>query len=1000
MKNNFLKGLALVGAFLCFSMAQAQTVSGTVSDATGPLPGANVLVKGTSNGTQTDFDGNYTLDGVQSGATLVFSYVGFAAKEVPVNGQSTVNVTLQEDAQALDEVIVVGYGTTTKKDATGAVESVKSEDFNKGLVTSPDQLIQGRVAGVQITQSSGEPGAAANIRIRGTSSIRAGNDPLIVVDGVPLGGGGGAGSDVGFGRQSSRNPLSFINPNDIASMDVLKDASATAIYGSRGANGVIIITTKKGKIGKPQINFNSSVQFSKISNEYDLITADDYPSIAADVGNQNPDLGARLDPFGSILRTAFSQQYDFSYGAASETGNYRFSMGYQDQEGIIKGTGQTRYSGSVNITQRAFNDVVTFDSSVIYSYIGDDGEAVSDNVGAEGDLISSALRWNPTRPFYNADGTFNQPSDNQRNPQAFLEYYEDKTETSRILANFATTINITENLKYKFNVGIGRNESTRRTAASSAFNTNNTFNRGIASYEDNYNFNKLFEHTLNYKNEIAEGLNLDALIGYSYQAFEAKGNRMVGRDFSIADQDLYIKDIGYAATFQPTEVSAYFNPSFELQSFFGRANINYKQKYLLTATLRADGSSKFGDNNKYGYFPSVGAAWRLSQEGFLPEAISEFKLRGNWGITGNQEFPAGSAQTQFGPTGDGTALQQDNVANPNLQWESVEQWGVGFDYGFANNRITGSVDYFSRTTNDLLFRLPAIQPAPNVNYWTNFDDIEVLNNGLELSINAAIIEKEDFTFSVGYNMAFLNNEIKNVSNQFPLGIPTGEINGRSLTGQTAQLLYDDQPLYSFYLPVFEGYDSAGLPIYADTNGDGVINPNFDGPGGSSDRTFVGDPNPDITIGIALNARYKNFDFGANLNGAYGHQIYDNTNAALFYKGAVTAGDNATYQEVNSGAAETGGGPFLSTKDLQSGDFLRLNNLTVGYTLNSNAMATDWIQSLRFYVTGQNLFVITPYNGFDPEVNTNKSVDGVPSFGIDYTSYPRSRGFVIGLNANF
>ena len=356
----------MVGAFLCFSMAKAQTVSGTVSDATGPLPGANVLVKGTSNGTQTDFDGNYTLDNVDATATLVFSYVGFTSKEVAVNGQSTINATLTEDAQALDEVVVIGYGTTTKKDATGAVETVKAEDFNKGVVTSPDQLIQGRVAGVQITQSSGEPGGASNIRIRGTSSIRAGNDPLVVVDGIPLGGGGGAGSDIGLGRQSARNPLSFINPNDIASMDVLKDASATAIYGSRGANGVIIITTKKGKIGKPQINFNTSVQFGTISKEYDLIEANEYPSIAASVGNTNPDLGARIDPFESILRTSFTQQHDFSYGAASESGNYRFSIGYLDQEGIIKGTGQQRYSGNVNITQRAFNDIVTFDSSIIY----------------------------------------------------------------------------------------------------------------------------------------------------------------------------------------------------------------------------------------------------------------------------------------------------------------------------------------------------------------------------------------------------------------------------------------------------------------------------------------------------------------------------------------------------------------------------------------------------------------------------------------------------------
>ena len=1001
MKQIIFRCFLFASIFLLCGMASAQqTVSGTVTDTEGPLLGATVAIKGTSTGTTTDFDGNYTLNNVPEDAILVFSFVGYQTQELQLDGRTTIDVNLAADASELEEVVLIGYGQTTIRDATGAVASVKSDEFNKGVNTTPDQLLQGRVAGVQITASSGEPGADANIRVRGSSSIRAGNNPLIVVDGVPLSGGGvSAGSDVGLGRQSSRNPLSFINSSDIASIDILKDASATAIYGSRGANGVVLITTKGGRSGKAQISFNSSLQFSSIANEYDLISAEDYPGIAASVGNSDPDLLARIDPLGSILRNAFTQQHDFSYGSGGETGNFRLSLGYLDQEGIIKGTGQQKYTGNINLTQRAFNDVVTFKSSIIYSYIKDDGEAISDNVGAEGDLMSSALRWNPTRPFYNEDGTYNQPSDNQRNPLALLDYYEDITETSRILANFSAAVDITEGLQYKFNVGVDRSESTRRAAVSTLLNTNNTLNRGIASYEDIYNFNKLFEHTLSYKSNLTEDLNIDAVVGYSYNAFENKGNRMIARDFRIPDQDKYIKDIGYASTFQPNETTAYFNPSSEIQSFFGRTNFNYLSKYLLTATLRADGSSKFGENNRYGYFPSVGVGWRIVEEGFLPESISELKLRGSWGITGNQEFPAGSSQTQFGPTDDGTAIQQVNVANPDLKWETTEQFGVGIDYGLFNDRITGSIDYFNSTTNDLLFRLPAIQPAPNVNYWTNFDDIEIKNEGLEFSINASIVENDDWTFDVSYNMAFLDNVITNVSNQFPIGIPTADVNGRSLSGQRAQLLYDDQPLYAFYLPIFTGYDENGAPTYQDTNGDGVINPNFDGPGRTSDRTFVGDPNPDFTLGIALNATYRNFDFSASLNGAYGHQIYDNTNAALFYKGAVRSGDNATYAEVNSGA-DPAGGPFLSTKDLHSGDFLRLNSASIGYTLYPEDYSINWINSLRIFVTGQNLFVITPYDGFDPEVNTNKEIDGVPSFGIDYTAYPRSRGISIGFNANF
>ncbi len=1003
MKQIIFRGLLFISVFLFYGMVNAQqTVTGTVTDETGPLPGATVAIKGTSTGTTTDFDGNYTLNDVPGDATLVFSFVGYETQEVPVDGRTTIDVNLSTDASELDEVVLIGYGQTTVRDATGAVSSVKSEEFNKGINTSPDQLLQGRVAGVQITQASGEPGAGANIRVRGTSSIRAGNDPLIVVDGVPLSGGNvSPGSDTGLGRRGSTNPLAFINSSDIASIDILKDASATAIYGSRGANGVVLITTRGGRSGKPQVSFNSSFQSSTISNEYDLISADDYPGIANSVGNPNPDLGARLDPLGSILRTAFTQQHDFSYGSGGDTGNFRISLGLLDQEGIVKGTGQEKYTGNINITQRAFDDVVTFKSNIIYSYIKDDGEAIFENASAEGDLMSSTLRWNPTRPFYNEDGTYNQPSDNQRNPLAFLDYFEDKTETSRILANLSTTVNITEGLDYKFNIGLDRSESTRRTSISSDFNANNILGRGVASYEDNYNFNKLFEHTLSYNSDIAANLKLDAVVGYSYQSFEAKGNSLIARDFSIADQDKYIKDIGYAATIQPTDVLAYYNPSSELQSFFGRANLNYNSKYLLTATLRADGSSKFGSNNRYGYFPSVGAAWRIVEEGFLPVAISDLKLRGSWGITGNQEFPAGSAQTQFGPTDDGSAVQQVNVANPDLQWETTEQFGIGMDFGFLNDRITGSFDYFTRTTNDLLFRLPAIQPAPNVNYWTNFDDIEIENQGFEISLNANVIQNEDWTFDVSYNMAFLDNTISNVSNQFPIGIPTGEVNGRSLTGQRSQLLYDNQPLYAFYLPIFNGYDENGAPTYVDVNGDGTVNPNFDGPGRSSDRDFVGDPNPDMTLGIGLNATFRNFDFSANLNGAYGHQIYDNTNAALFYKAAVANGDNATYAEVNSNADPENGGPFLSTKDLQSGDFLRLNSASIGYTfMGEQDFSVDWLNSLRIYVAGQNLFVITPYDGFDPEVNVNKAIDGVPSFGIDYTSYPRSRSFTVGINANF
>lgn len=999
MKRRLLKANLFLLAVFCFAFTQAQTVSGTVTDGELPLPGVNILVKGTSNGTITDFDGNYTLDNVLSDAILVFSFVGYGQQEIPVDGRQTIPVTLAVDAAALSEIVLIGYGSVRKKDATGAVESVKAEDFNKGVTTSPDQLLKGRVSGVQITSSSGEPGAGSNIRVRGTSSIRAGNDPLIVVDGVPLSGGAVSPSADVFGGSSSTNALNFINSNDIASMDVLKDASATAIYGSRGANGVILITTKSGKSGEPQVTYSNSFSFSNIAEELDMISAEDYPGIATSLGNPNPDLGARVDPFNNILRSAFTQSHDFAYGGASETGNYRFSLGYLDQEGIIKNSGLEKYNATLNLSQNAFKDRVKFTITSIASFVREDRVPIGDAASAEGDLISSALKWNPTLSLFNTDGTLRQPGDNQRNPLALLEFYKDLTETTRILTNVGARVNIIEGLSYQVNLGVDHIKSDRRIGVSKDLFTNETIDRGVARIIGETNSNILFENTLTYDRSFNDNFKLNAIGGYSYQIFERRGQFATSRDFTVADPNTMIKNIGFGATFNPNEQGSFEDVKSELQSYFGRTNVTLYDKYILTATLRVDGSSKFGADEQYGYFPSFGAAWQIIKEGWLPDYFSDLKLRAGYGITGNQEFNAGASQTQFGPTPDGTGLQQINVGNNNLRWEETAQINLGVDFGFINDRFTGSVDYYYKETTDILFRLPAIQPAPNVNFWQNFNDVEIINKGIDLSLNGEIIQTPDFTFSLNYNMSFLDNEIRNVSNQFPLGIPTGAITGRSLTGQTGQLLFDDRALFSFYLPVFEGYDADGNPTFKDVNGDGVINPNFDGPGGSSDRTFVGDPNPDFTVGIQTNFGYKNWDLSAYFNGAYGAEIFDNTAASLFNKGAVASGENSTYRSVNTNAANNEG-PFLSTKDLKSGDFLRLNNLTLGYTFDSNQLNQSWIKSLRIFATGENLFVITPYDGFDPEVNINKGVDGVPSFGIDATAFPKSRSLVIGLSTNF
>lgn len=1000
MKNSLLKGLFLFCALLSYGMVQAQTVSGTVSDANGPLPGANVLVKGTTNGTQTDFDGNYTLSNVPSNAVLVFSYIGFKTLEVSVAGQTTVNVTLEEDAQALEEVVLVGYGSVRKKDATGAVASVKAEDFNKGVTTSPDQLLQGRVAGVQITQSSGEPGAAANIRVRGTSSIRGGNEPLIVVDGVPLSGGAvtpALGND--FGGSSSTNPLNFINSADIESIDVLKDASATAIYGSRGANGVILITTKSGRSGKPQITYSSSFSFANRSETLDLIESSDFPAATQAAGNQTPDEGARLDPFNNILQSAFTQTHDISISGGSDTGNYRFSLGYLDQEGVIINTGQEKYTASLNLTQNAFDNRVRFTVNTIASFVRDDRAPIGDNAGAAGDLISSALKWNPTRSFFNPDGTFNQPSDNQKNPLAMLSFFKDLTETTRIFTNVGARVKIIEGLHFQTNVAVDHAKADRRVGVSSLLNTTDSFNIGRVDVATQTASNILFENTLTWDKEFSENYRLNLIGGYSYQLFEIRGSNVVARDFRVTDPNRMIKNIGFAERFEQNEQSSFEDPKNELQSFFGRANATFFDKYLLTATLRVDGSSRFGSEEQYGYFPSFGAAWQLHKEEWLPlpDYVSDLKLRVGWGLTGNQEFPSGAAQDQFAPADNGAT--QTTIGNPNLQWEETTQFNLGLDFGFLNDRFTASIDYYYKETTDVLFRITAIRPAPNAFQWQNFDDVSIRNQGVDLTLHGDIIDKGDFKFSLDYNMSFLSNKVNGLSRSgFSSGIRTGVISGQGLSNERGQLLFDGQSLFSFYLPIFEGFDANGNSIYRDLNGDGVGSTVFTVPG-EGDRAFVGDPNPDFTVGIQANMSYKKWDLSAFFNGAYGGEIFDNTALQLFNTATLRRGENTSTSVVGSpqNPEET---LAVSTRFLKSGDFLRLNNLTLGYTFDSEQLKQSWINSLRLTVTGQNLFVITPYDGFDPEVNINKSVDGVPSFGIDATAFPRATSVVFGLTANF
>ena len=990
--------------------AQEAAVTGKVTDGAGSigLPGVTVQVKGQTRGTTTDVDGKYRVPNVGTGSTLVFSSIGYVSQEVAVGNRQTIDVALVEDNKTLSEVVVVGYGSQRQKDVTGSVESLGAKDFNKGVIASPEQLLQGRVAGVQITPSSGEPGSPINIQIRGTSSLRGGNNPLFVVDGVPLDNGtpsngdpnNGAGGtpDFGGGSTAARNPLSFLNPADIENISVLKDASAAAIYGARGANGVVLITTKKGKAGQNSLSFSASTAFSGALKRYDVLSAADFlTGVAAKGGTVNAAINrqANTNWQDQILRNSVSQIYNIGFGGGTQDTRYYLSLGYQDQQGIVKLSSQQRLSGRINASHELFNDKVVIDLNATTSGISDRYVLNGDNAGYQGNLIGAAIQANPTYPVYNADGTFFQPGGDFRNPAAVLAYDNDRGTTNRTLANASVTWRIIEGLSAKANFGIDNTNSNRQTSLDSRLNgqfnlaiipglsnvnifRDNTTGLGGAAYIQNTTrTSQLLEYTLNYNRKLGPG-NIDALAGFSYQKFQNKGSFVAAGNFPFDESSIsYVDNLGAANANNRTSFGGGSSRSQnELQSYFGRVNYNLNDKYLITGTLRVDGSSRFGINNKYGAFPSVAVAWRLSQENFIPKNIfDDLKLRVNYGITGNQEFPGGASKIIFNVNSNGSTTQQNNP-NPNLKWEQNETIGAGLDFSFAKGRLGGSVDYFHKAVTNTLFQVFYAQPAPVDYQWRNLPG-QVVNAGVELSLNYQAVQSQKLNWEVLYNMTFLTNTVKGLGTS----VPTGTINGQGLSGAYAQIIQDGYPIFSFVLPTYTGLNDQGFATYADN---GLA-------------TIQGSPLPKIRLGLTNNFTFGRWNASLFFNGQFGGYIYNNTANALFVAGALKNGRNVDYSVFNSNEAGLNPGA-VSTRFLEKSDFVRLTNASVGYTFA--LPQGGFAKSLGVSVAGQNLLLITGYKGLNPDVNTVKYLNNIPSLGIDYTPYPTPRTVTIGLNVGF
>lgn len=980
-KKSLLLWLLLVMGTLS-AWAQGRLVSGTVTSFTGgeSLPGVAVRIKGTSTGTVTDLDGKYQIQVPSNDAVLQFSFVGYDTEEITVGTNSTINAKLTEDIETLGEVVVVGYGTQRKSDLTGSVTAVTSEDFNKGLIATPDQLITGKVAGVQITSNGGAPGGGSTIRIRGGSSLNANNSPLIVIDGVPVASGGIAGAG---------DPLSFINPNDIESINILKDASATAIYGSRASNGVIIVTTKKGKADQPlSVNLSTLHSLSTLPNRIEVLTADEYRAAVTEFGTaaQQSLLGeANTDWQDLIYRNAYSTDNNLSVSGAYKTLPYRVSLGYLNQDGILLTSNFERKSGSINLSPSFLDNSLKVDLNL--------KGIITNSRFANWGAVGAAVAMDPTQPVYvsdtpfggyfqwtGSDGTFSTNA--TRNPLSILEQRDDQGEVRRSIGNiqFDYKLPFLPKLRANLNLGYDVTSSEGSTILPVTFAPVTLQGGSVSRYEQSRT-NKLLDFYLNYTNEVAGSSRFDVTGGYSYQDFTTDEPRFAtlnieGDTISPAGQRFY--------------------PHNTLISFFGRVNYSLKDRYMLTATVRQDGSSRFAADNRWGTFPSLALAWRISEEAFLQNTnlLSDLKLRASYGITGQQDvgqdFPYLSRYTvssltaryQFG--NEYFLMYRPEAYDPNIKWEETATFNTGLDFGFLKGKINGSFDYYTRNTRDLL---AVVDVAAGTNFTnrilTNVGSLET--KGFEAVLNYYAISTEKLDWEIGLNGTVNNIKITNLSNVSEAnttGIEVGGIGGG--TGSTGQVHTVGYSPYSFYV-YKQVYNEAGRPIqglYADLNGDGLVN--------SDDRYRYESPNPDFVLGINSQLTYGNWNMGLVMRGNIGNYTYNNVKSQnANYANISSPGylNNVTRDVLETGFIARSNEIILSDYYVENASFLRMENLNLGYSFGKifNNKA-----NLRLSANVQNAFVITKYSGLDPEVFS----------GIDNNLYPRPRIFALGVNVGF
>ncbi|MEH0156771.1 TonB-dependent receptor [Limibacter armeniacum] len=986
-------------------LAQERTVSGEVVDENGqPLPGVSIQLKNTQYGTITDFDGKYTLN-LPSDGVLVFSYVGYLPKEVQIGTQTNINMQMEVDAEQLEEVVVIGYGTAKKEDLTGAVQSVSTDEFNKGAVASPQELVNGKIPGVQITTAGGAPGSGAIIRIRGGSSLTATNDPLIIIDGVPIDNDNVAGM---------RNPLNTINPNDIETFTVLKDASSTAIYGSRASNGVIIITTKKGRGDKITVDYSGNVSLAVPTKDIDVLNGTEYRALINEQFANDPNIiglmgDADTDWQDEIFKKAWATEHNVAVSGSINQGvlPYRVSIGYNNADGTLRPTNLERWTGNINLNPQLFDSHLKINLSIKGMYIK--------NRFADQASIGNAINMDPTQPvrdedgelFFWADAAGNPNPIAPFNPVAYRTFKDDRSEVWRSLGNiqldyrfhFLPALRANLNLGYDWSDSDGEVDNLPGASYDAA-----AYETGSFQDYSQYKRNKLLEFYLAYEKEFPDiESNLSVLAGYSWQEFDVSDRSMeVFGDSVLNDQGVLEPRVRSPLAIDKTK--------YRLVSFFGRLNYTWKSKYLLTFTLRNDGSSRFGDDERWGLFPSLALAWNISNEPFLndSEKVSTLKLRAGYGVTGQQDigqdFGYRSVYTRSQPTAnyvlynnDGTfekvqfATLRPEEFDPNLKWEETTTWNVGIDYGFFNDRVNGLLDFYYRKTDDLLNQIPVASGSNLSNELiTNVGSLE--NKGIEFALNYNAIQNEDWFWEIGVNFTYNKNEITkltNVDDPNYLGVLTGDIAGG--TGNTIQIHSVGHPAFSFF--VFEQvYDDDGKPVegvYVDRNNDGAIN--------DADKRQYKQPAPKALFGLTTRLTYRSWDFSATGRANFGNYVYNNVDSEGAYLNKLqTSGQYL--RNVTSDIYDTRfqAPQYFSDYYVQDASFFRLDNISLGYSFDKIFGETSYA---RVYATVNNLFVITDYDGIDPEVN-NIDEDGVSTIGIDNNFYPRPRTYLLGVNLSF